>query len=98
MRWHHVPPPPGAVERLAREASVGPVVAELLLAAGLDSPAAAAGFLRPSLATISDPFLLANLAAAASSLVTAIELGVSGVVLGDCHVDGVTSTALLAII
>ncbi len=95
MRWHHVPPPPGAVERLASEASVGPVVAELLLAAGLDSPAAAAGFLRPSLATITDPFLLANLEAAAARLVTAIERGESVVVLGDYDVDGVSSTALL---
>ncbi|MFH1500123.1 MAG: single-stranded-DNA-specific exonuclease RecJ [Verrucomicrobiota bacterium] len=96
MRWHHSPPAdPSAVDRLARAAGVSLVVAELLAAAGLDRPEEAGEFLRPSLASVGDPFALRNLEAAAARLVKAIEGRQSVAVLGDYDVDGVSSTALL---
>lgn len=95
MRWHYSPPPEDALDKLVRANGVRPVVAELLLALGVDTPAAAADFVRPSLSSIGDPFSLENLKAAARRLVLAIERGESVVVLGDYDVDGVSSTALL---
>ena len=74
---------------------MSPVLAELLLRAGLCEAEAATKFLRPALAGLNDPFLLRNLDAAATRLRLAIARNESVVVLGDYDVDGVSSTALL---
>ena len=78
-------------------ASLGttPIVAELLLRNGLAEPAAAARFLQPALATLGDPFLLANLGAAVDRLHQALQRQETIVVLGDYDVDGVCSTTIL---
>jgi single-stranded-DNA-specific exonuclease len=95
MRWIYTPLRPEAVAELSREAEVSPVIAELLLRAGLGDPAAAARFLRPTLAELADPFRLDQLDAAARRLRQAIVGREEVVVLGDYDVDGVSSTALL---
>jgi single-stranded-DNA-specific exonuclease len=95
MRWNYTPVHAASVDALARAAGVTPVVAELLLRAGLAEPAAAARFLQPALATLGDPFLLANLEPAADRLIRAIRGRERVVVLGDYDVDGVCSTTIL---
>ncbi|MES1167341.1 MAG: DHH family phosphoesterase, partial [Pseudomonadota bacterium] len=95
MRWTYTPLPAGTVEAMATDAGVSPVLAELLLRAGLDDGESAARFMNPALAELSDPFFLANLEAAACRLRRAIADGEQIVVLGDYDVDGVSSTALL---
>lgn len=95
MRWIYTPPRPEAVAELSRQAEVSPVIAELLLRAGLSDPAAATRFLRPALAELADPFRLDHLDAAARRLRQAIAGREDVVVLGDYDVDGVSSTALL---
>ena len=95
MRWTYTPLPAEAVGALAAGAGVSPVLAELLLRAGLDDGDAATRFMNPALAELSDPFLLANLEAAACRLRRAIADGEQIVVLGDYDVDGVSSTALV---
>jgi len=95
MRWIYTPPRPEAVADLSRQAEVSPVIAELLLRAGLSDPAAAARFLRPALAELADPFRLDHLDGAARRLRQAIAGREDVVVLGDYDVDGVSSTALL---
>lgn len=95
MRWIYTPLRQEAVAELSREAEVSPVIAELLLRAGFSDPAAAARFLRPTLAELADPFRLDQLDAAARRLRQAIVGGEEVVVLGDYDVDGVSSTALL---
>jgi single-stranded-DNA-specific exonuclease len=95
MRWTYNPLRPDEVGEMGRRTGVGPVLAELLLRAGLRDSSATAGFLRPELAGLEDPFLLHNLAAAADRLRAAIEGREDIVVLGDYDVDGVSSTALL---
>lgn len=95
MRWTYEPSPADEVEALGRHAGVSPVIAELLLRNGVGDPAAAASFLRPTLADLNDPFLLPNVEAVASRLRKAIEAAEDIVVLGDYDVDGVSSTALL---
>ncbi len=95
MRWIYTPLRQEAVAELSREAEVSPVIAELLLRAGFSDPAAAARFLRPTLAELADPFRLDQLDAAARRLRQAIVGREEVVVLGDYDVDGVSSTALL---
>jgi single-stranded-DNA-specific exonuclease len=95
MRWNYTPVHAESVAELARTAGTTPVVAELLLRAGLSDPAAAARFLQPTLATLGDPFLLANLEAAVDRLLRALRAKERVVVLGDYDVDGVCSTSIL---
>lgn len=98
MRWTHTLRPADEVEAIGTRAGVSPVLAELLLRAGLRESVATAQFLQPALAALGDPFLLRNLKAAAARLARAIAQRESVVVLGDYDVDGVSSTALLVTI
>lgn len=95
MRWIYTPLPAAEVAEFGRRLEVSPVLAELLLRNGLKETTAAARFLRPALAELQDPFLLAGLAAAVARLQRAIERRETLVVLGDYDVDGVSSTAFL---
>jgi single-stranded-DNA-specific exonuclease len=98
MRWTHTLLPAAEVEALSKHAGVSRVLAELLIRAGVGDPEVAAAFLQPALAGINDPFLLQNLAAAATRLRQAIAGREQVVVLGDYDVDGVSSTALLVMV
>ncbi|MCF3649495.1 single-stranded-DNA-specific exonuclease RecJ [Synoicihabitans lomoniglobus] len=95
MRWTYTPPPADEVGALSRSAGVSPVLAELLWRRDILSDEAAQSFLRPALAELGDPFLLANLEAATARLSTAISNRESVAVLGDYDVDGVSSTTLM---
>jgi single-stranded-DNA-specific exonuclease len=95
MRWNYTPAHAASVAALARELGTPPIVAELLVRNGLADPAGAKRFLSPALATLADPFLLANLDLAVERLRRALQRRESVVVLGDYDVDGVCSTAIL---
>lgn len=95
MRWNYTPVHAESVADLARSVGTTAVVAELLIRSGLSEAVAAQRFLQPTLSTLGDPFLLANLEAAAVRLLQAIRGKQSIVVLGDYDVDGVCSTAIL---
>ncbi|MDF9832005.1 single-stranded-DNA-specific exonuclease [Ereboglobus sp. PH5-5] len=95
MRWIYTPFPTAEVEKLSHAVGASPVLAELLMRAGLSTPEEANKFLHPTLSELNDPFLLKNLEQAATRLRTAIANKEEVVVLGDYDVDGVTSTALL---
>ncbi len=95
MRWTHTPPPTSQVEALSLSANVSRVLAELLLSHGITDKVTASRYMDPALASLSDPFLLPNLAEAATRLRQAIAKSENVVVLGDYDVDGVSSTTLL---
>ncbi len=95
MRWIYSPVHAESVTTLARSVGTGPIVAELLIRNGLTESESAGRFLQPTLATLSDPFLLANLDAAVVRLLRAMEIKESVVILGDYDVDGVSSTTFL---
>lgn len=95
MRWNYTPVHAASVADLACAAGTTPVVAELLLRNGLAEPGPAARFLAPTLATLGDPFLLANLDAAVERLLRALRGKERVTVLGDYDVDGVCSTTIL---
>src|SRR4051812_40103654 len=95
MRW--IFPEPADVslcQRLARELDIPRFVAELLCRRGFSSVEAATPFLEPRLKSLSDPFLLPNMRAAAERLLAAVDTRERIVLYGDYDVDGVTSLAL----
>jgi len=71
-------------------------IARLLSRKGFVSAEEVHAFLRPRLKTLSDPFLLPNMEAAVSRILTALDRQERIVLFGDYDVDGVTSLALLA--
>ena len=95
MRWNYTPVPAETVTALARQLGTSPVVAELLVRNGMAEQEPATRFLAPALATLTDPFVVANIEAAVMRLIQAIERRERVVVLGDYDVDGVSSTSLM---
>jgi single-stranded-DNA-specific exonuclease len=73
-----------------------PCIAELLKRKNFPSTDQVNAFLEPRLSSLSDPFLLPNMAAAVSRILRAVDNQERIVLFGDYDVDGVTSLALLS--
>ena len=71
-------------------------IARLLLRKGFCCAEEVNSFLRPRLSSLSDPFLLPQMQAAVSRILTALDRRERVVLFGDYDVDGVTSLALLS--
>jgi single-stranded-DNA-specific exonuclease len=71
------------------------VIAELLLARGVDSPEAAKHFLNPQIGHLSDPFLMRGMDLAVARIELALERGETILLYGDYDVDGTTAVVLL---
>lgn len=94
-RWIEVAlPPADAVRRLQAELHLPEPLCRLLVTRGHDTPLAARAFLRPSLDTLHDPALLADMEPAVARLRAAISAGETVLVHGDYDVDGMCATAL----
>ena len=87
--------PQEAVLRLARELSVPPIIARVMLNRGLDSHAAALVFFRTNLERMYDPFLMTDMRTAVTRLAQALAQREKILIYGDYDVDGTTATALL---
>ena len=94
-RWHLLPHDPDAVGRLARELSLSPVVAQLLLNRGVHQADDARRFLEPSLAGLHPPQMLPGVDQAAELLMQAIRDKRKICIYGDYDVDGVSGTSVL---
>lgn len=95
FRWNVAPAQPLLTEKLAKDLSLTPLLAQCLVNRGFSDPEAIINFLSPKLKHLADPFLLPNMAAAVERLFRARENGELVVIFGDYDVDGVTSTSLL---
>jgi single-stranded-DNA-specific exonuclease len=96
IRWVFPKTVDDAVVRdLSRDLGVARFAAELLVRRGVGTAAEAELFLTPRLKTLSDPFLLPNMAAAVERILAGIDRGERIVLYGDYDVDGVTSLTLL---
>ncbi len=93
--WRFHPQRPDVRDVLARALGVSPVLAQLLANRGIVDPTEARAFLRPSLDTLADPFLLPDMDRAVERVQRAIKDKEPIVVHGDYDVDGLTGTALL---
>lgn len=74
---------------------MSPLVAQVLIRRGIDTPDKARQFLRPSLMQLHDPRKLPGATVAAERIARAITAREKIVVFGDYDVDGVTATSIL---
>ncbi|MCX6909582.1 MAG: DHH family phosphoesterase, partial [Verrucomicrobia bacterium] len=94
-RWLIAPPDSPLQKQLADAFHVSPALAQVLINRGHRTPEAAARFLKPRLADLSDPFLLPDMKPAVARVFAAMERREKIVIFGDYDVDGVTATAQL---
>lgn len=86
---------PAKVDRLAAEVGIDKVLAELLVARGVETFAQARSFFRPSLSDLHDPFLMKDMDIAVERLRRAISTKEKILVYGDYDVDGTTAVSLV---
>ena len=93
--WRYAVHDEPRVRSLSGELNVPPLVAQVLLARGVDSAEAAREFLSARLLDLHDPALLPGINEAADRIVEAIAAERQITIYGDYDVDGVTGTSLL---
>ncbi len=84
-----------AAERLSTELKISPVAGRLLAGRGIRTVAEARAYIRPSLDSLHDPFLMRDMGAAVDRLCRAIDTNERIMVYGDYDVDGTTAVALM---
>jgi single-stranded-DNA-specific exonuclease len=95
-RWKLTPRQPEVEELLCREVGVSPLLARLLAARRITTPAAATGFLHARLSEhLRSPMLFRHMAAAAERVLQAMNRGEGIGVYGDYDVDGISGSAIL---
>ncbi len=95
-RWKSAAPPPlSAVDLLAKELSLAPSLASVLVNRGIDTFEKARLYFRPSLDQLYDPFLMDGMHLAVTRLLAARARKEKIVVYGDYDVDGTNSAAML---
>ncbi|MBR4432417.1 MAG: single-stranded-DNA-specific exonuclease RecJ [Paludibacteraceae bacterium] len=84
-----------AAERLSTELEISPVAGRILAGRGIRTAADARAYIRPSLDSLHDPFLMRDMGAAVDRLCKAIDNHERIMVYGDYDVDGTTAVALM---
>ncbi|MBQ4394206.1 MAG: single-stranded-DNA-specific exonuclease RecJ [Paludibacteraceae bacterium] len=84
-----------AAERLSTELDISPVAGRILAGRGLRTAAQARAYIRPSLDSLHDPFLMKDMGSAVDRLCRAIDEHERIMVYGDYDVDGTTAVALM---
>jgi single-stranded-DNA-specific exonuclease len=97
LRWVLPEPDEEKSARLAAELGLHPLAARVLVARGFTQAPAVQAFLADRLADLPDPALMKGMAEAVPALVRAIRGNAKITLYGDYDVDGVCSTALLAL-
>ncbi len=95
QRWSFAEPHPAEAAELAQAARLPQVLAELLVARGINLPAEAFAFLNPEVAHLHDPLLMLGMNAAVERLERAIAAREPVLLYGDYDVDGTTAVVLL---
>jgi single-stranded-DNA-specific exonuclease len=95
QRWTFTQTDHAAAESLAKEARLPQVLAELLVARGITTAAAAHIFLNPEISHLHDPSLMLGMAAAVERVERAIAAREPILLYGDYDVDGTTAVVLL---
>jgi len=89
--------PADAVQRLAAELKVPPLIARILLNRGIEDARVAHTFFHPEFSLLHDPFLMADMDRAVARVARAIHNKEPMLVYGDYDVDGATGTAMLVL-
>ena len=94
MNWKIKPRCPLAT-KLAKELSISPLFAQLLVNRGIDNKGSAKAFLSPRLSDMADPRLLSGMDEAVELICNAISDQEAITIYGDYDADGLTGAALL---
>lgn len=86
---------PDFIEYLSRAVSITPILAQVLVNRGINSPEKARGFLNPLISLLSDPWTFPGLEKAVSRIRKAAQAGEKVLVHGDYDADGLTATAIM---
>ncbi len=94
-RWTLPQQDASAVESLARQAGIPHLIAELLLARGINTADTAMAYFTPTIQHLHAPSQMLGMAAALRRLQAAIAAGQTILIYGDYDVDGTTATVIL---
>ncbi len=94
-RWILRKPDPAAEAALARDASLPPLLAQLLITRGVRNADEATHFLNPTLDNLHDPYLMLGMDIAVRRILEAIAATQPILIYGDYDVDGTTAVVLL---
>jgi single-stranded-DNA-specific exonuclease len=95
QRWLLDPSRTDEAQALARSAGLPPLIAELLVARGVSTPAEADHFLNPTIGQLLDPYTMLGMDRAVERVRQAIAAQEPILIYGDYDVDGTTATVLL---
>ena len=98
INWHIrtlTPDEQQAAQRLSDELEISPLAGRILAGRGLRTAAQARAYIRPSLESLHDPFLMRDMSAAVDRLSRAVQEHERIMVYGDYDVDGTTAVALM---
>ncbi len=96
QRWQISPSQPENAQLLAIALELHPLLAQVLINRGIDTPQQAEIFLQPELAVLPSPLdAFTDLSTSVELLENAIKTGQKIAICGDYDADGMTSTALL---
>ena len=84
-----------AADRLSAELDISAAAGRILAGRGIRTAAQARAYIRPSLDSLHDPFLMRDMGAAVDRLCRAIDTHERIMVYGDYDVDGTTAVALM---
>ncbi|MDP7035982.1 MAG: single-stranded-DNA-specific exonuclease RecJ [Planctomycetota bacterium] len=93
--WNLLSPQPDRSDKLGRQVSCHPLVAQLLIQRGIESPEEIQSFLHPNLMGLEDPAQMADIDRAALRLIEATRQGEQITVYTDYDVDGISGGAIL---
>ncbi|MDD3005400.1 single-stranded-DNA-specific exonuclease RecJ [Flavobacterium sp.] len=97
MRWNYNPKPPQEkISSLTKALKIPPLIAQLLVARGIETFEEARLFFRPALADLHDPYLMKDMDKAVNRIEKSIANGENIMVFGDYDVDGTTAVSLMA--
>ncbi len=95
QRWLLDPCRTDEAQALASNAGLPPLIAELLVARGISTPAEADHFLNPTIGHLLDPYTMLGMDRAVERVRQAIAAQEPILIYGDYDVDGTTATVLL---
>ena len=96
QRWQIAPEQAGPIRQLAAATGLPPLLAQVLIQRGIDTPEAALAYLDPERMVLPSPHsAFQGLASSVARLNSAIASGEKIAICGDYDADGMTSTALL---
>lgn len=83
------------IKQISQALDVNPIISNLLIQRGLNSPDKAQAFFKPDLSNLHDPFLMKEMDKAVKRMEQAINSKEKILVYGDYDVDGTTSVAMM---